>query len=58
MADRSPSWVVVVTDETPANVSRVKCLRCGDVNDVTLPMNVIAWVARVESFAERHAKCK
>ena len=62
MADPTP-WLVCEQPPAPGcppNVHRCRCLRCGDVHDIDLtqPIAVADYLARMESFGKRHRKCR
>lgn len=60
MADLTP-WIVIEQPPAPGcpiGVHRCRCLRCGDMHDIALPLSVADYVGRMESFAGRHRKCK
>lgn len=58
MKDRTPWLVIKFGPEVPANVMRVACLRCGDVNDTPLPIPVLALATIESDFRIRHRNCK
>ncbi len=52
-------WLVVkFGPEVPANVMRLACLRCGDVNDTPLPVAVSDLTQHHDRFKARHEGCK
>lgn len=46
-------WVVVDSKD-----GKGKCLRCGEVLTLSLPMDLDKFIARLEGFMIMHSKCE
>jgi len=40
------------------NGARLRCLMCGEIVVLTLPMPVDVWCAAAKAFAKLHARCR
>lgn len=56
---KNTDWIVVkFGQDVPPNVWRMACLRCGDTNDIQLPMGVTALLKASKPFTNRHKGCE
>ena len=51
-------WIVM-NDATAGDLAyAMKCLRCGDVQKVALPISIDVYVAGARAYSRMHVKCR
>ncbi len=55
---QQPDWIII-HDGTQGDLAYAfSCLRCGNVQKITLPIEVDCYVAMGKAYVKSHRKCK